>query len=106
MKCENIFESLNFNSLDETFTTLVENEYIKIEKIVTSGQISEKDFWYDQEWDEFVLVLEGSAVITFETKEVTLVRGDSIYINAHEKHQISWSDPKHVTLWLAVFVKN
>lgn len=102
---KNLFDDLVFDKSSEKLETLIENEKVKIEKIITSGQASKKGFWYDQEWDEFVVVLEGSAQITFETKQVTLEKGDFLYIKAHERHHVSWSDPNIVTLWLAVYIK-
>lgn len=89
----------------EHITTLIETAQLEIQKIVTSGQKSPDDFWYDQECDEFVVVMQGSAVIALEDQQLQLQAGDFLYIKAHERHQILSSDPNKVTVWLAIFVK-
>ena len=88
---------------DELVSVLVENENVKIERIVSDGHISPSGFWYDQEQDECVMVLQGSAVITFEDSTQTALNiGDHLNIPAHTKHKVSWTDPKIETIWLAV----
>jgi len=62
------------------------------------------DEWYDQEKDEWVMLLEGSAGIRFEGDDdtLTLLPGDFIMIPAHLRHRVEWTDQKGRTLWLAV----
>lgn len=103
MKVENIFKSIPENLEDEVFESLQQNEKIKIERVVSKGHVSPESGWYDQENDEWVLVLKGSAIIVFEEgEEVTLEAGDYINILAHLKHKVSWMDPEVVTVWLAI----
>lgn len=60
--------------------------------------------WYDQDENEWVMVIEGSGTIEFDDGvSVTLDRGDYLNIPAHRKHKVSWTDPSRVTIWLAVF---
>ena len=40
-----------------------ENEKVRIERIISAGQVSD---WYDQNETEFVVLLEGNAVIEYE----------------------------------------
>ena len=65
---------------------------------------SPPDFWFDQEWGEWVLVLSGSAgvLIDGETEPRTLVEGDYLAIPAHTRHRVDWTDPEQPTVWLAV----
>ena len=101
----NLFESIGDASQKELFETLLENKKVKIERITTIGQTTPEGQWYDQEEDEFVLVLEGSARVDYEDESTRLEKGDYLYIPAHKKHRVSWSDPDRVTLWLAIFIK-
>ena len=61
-------------------------------------------FWYDQEEDEFVLVVKGSAGLRFEGREdiVDLRAGDWFNIKAHVRHRVEWTAPAGETVWLAV----
>ena len=102
----NIFENTPINLENEFFQTLLQNKNITIEKIVSKGHTSPKSGWYDQEQNEWVILLEGEAVLSFETKEdIRLKKGDFINIAAHEKHKVSWTSLEYETIWLAVFYK-
>ena len=91
----------------EVFETLLDNEHLKIERIVSKGHTSPESGWYDQAQHEWVILLEGAATITFEDgKETNLDKGDYLNIPAHAKHKVSWTDPSRETIWLAVFYGN
>ena len=89
---------------EELFDTLCATDDVKIERIVSKGHVSPKGFWYDQEWNEFVLVVQGSAGLKVEDQEdiVVLKAGDYWNIGAHVKHRVEWTDPSCETIWLAV----
>jgi cupin 2 domain-containing protein len=91
------------SSKEEIFETLISNEKVKIERIISYAQTSPEGFWYDQDEDEFVMVVEGEAHIAYDEGELhKLQRGDALYIPAHQRHRVSYtSDP---TVWLAVFI--
>lgn len=90
---------------EELFETLLESSHVTIKRIVSKGHISPKDFWYDQNQNEFVLVVQGAARLLFEHDKqlVSLEVGDYINIPAHQKHRVEWTDPKVETTWLAIF---
>lgn len=48
MSIKNIFESINLDKNSEEFIEIFKSDDIKIERIVSNGQTSPKDFWYDQ----------------------------------------------------------
>ncbi len=103
MKLSNIFDNIPSTSKKEIFNTLFQNRDIKIERIVSYGQTSAVDFWYDQEENEFVLLFEGKAEIEFEDKIVTLKSGDYLLIPKHKKHRVSYTALEQTTIWLAIF---
>ena len=78
---------------------------LRIERIVSHGQASPPGFWYDQKEAEFVMLLAGAARLRFadEGKDRALVPGDWVHIAAHRRHRVTWTDPLHPTVWLAVF---
>jgi len=88
----------------EIFDILCSTERVKIERIVSRGHASPKGFWYDQETNEFVLVVQGHAGLKLENENdiVVLKPGDYLNIDAHVKHRIEWTDPECETIWLAV----
>jgi cupin 2 domain-containing protein len=103
MKKENIFANLVKNKDKEIFQEILSKNNIKIERIVSYGQSSPKEGWYDQEGDEWVMVLKGKAVLSFkESDDVVLESGEYINIPAHTKHKVSWTAPDEETIWLAV----
>lgn len=95
------------NTIDEEqFEALLRGEQVRIERILSKGQTSPAEGWYDQKEHEWVLVLEGCAIIGFaDGREVKLQKGDYLHIPAHVKHKVLWTDPENITLWLCVFYK-
>lgn len=87
----------------EVFLPLLERPGVRIEKIVSRGQSSPADFWYDQDEDEWVAVLDGEAVLEFDSgARQTLRAGDHLFLPANRKHRVAHTtDP---TVWLAIFL--
>ena len=86
----NILKNIPKNLPDELVTILAEGKNFRLERIVSKGHTSPKDFWYDQVENEFVLLLKGKSEVSFEddVKPVTLSEGDYINIPAHKKHRV------------------
>lgn len=103
----NIFDALPPSPLaEEVFSTLLERPGLRVERIVSTGQASPADFWYDQADDEWVLVLSGQARLEWhEPAETRMMRaGDYVFIPAHRKHRVAWTDPATPTVWLAIHI--
>lgn len=97
----NIYKMPGLPINDEVITVLEQNEHIRIERIISTGQQSE---WYDQEETEFVILLEGRAELVFEeNRTVSLEKGDTLLIPAHQKHRVSYTSSEPPCLWLCVF---
>ncbi len=96
---------VNDISKEEIFENLLVTENFRIERIVSKGHTSPKDFWYDQEQNEWVFVVKGHAILFFqdENQEIELQAGDYINIPARKKHQVKWTDPEQETVWLAIY---
>lgn len=62
----NIFAQLPTDLEQEHFQDLLKSSTVRIERIVSHGQQSPAEGWYDQAENEWVLVLEGAAVILLE----------------------------------------
>ena len=101
---KNIFESIHEKFDKEVFEDLLKKDGVRIERILSQGQTSPENGWYDQDEHEWVMVLQGAGIITFEDgREVKMEKGDFLNIPNHHKHKVSWTDPDQVTVWLAVF---
>ena len=98
----NIFDLPELPLPEELTTVLAENSSVRIERIVSTGQVSAD--WYDQEQTEFVVLLQGNAVVEFENdKSVNMTRGDTLLINPHERHKVSFTSTEPPCVWLCVF---
>ena len=101
----NIFAELPSMALThEVLSELLISRDLRIERIVSTGQASPVDYWYDQEWHEWVILLRGSAQLLFEDEsDARFLRpGDFVHILAHRRHRVLSTDPQQVTVWLAV----
>jgi cupin 2 domain-containing protein len=100
----NFFEGVSPDSKEEIFDTIIKNKNVKIERIVSTGQSSPQDFWYDQDENEWVIILEGYGEIEFfDGSIIELQKGDSLNIPAHTKHRVNKTHLDKPTIWLAVF---
>ena len=104
MEPMNLLDNLPSDLPEELFTPLLKASSVRIERIVSHGHASLPGFWYDQDENEWVLVVEGSAAIEFEgqSEPVELRRGSYLNIPAHTKHRVVWTDPNENTVWLAI----
>ena len=101
-----LFRNLPADCPEELIETLISGDGVRIERIVSDGQASAPDFWYDQEEHEFVVVLQGHAVIRFEDgSSVALEPGTWLYIAPHRRHRVESTSPTTRTIWLALFWK-
>lgn len=102
----NLFELIPEDISEEIFTGIARGENIKIERIISKGHTSPESGWYDQESNEWVVVLKGEAKLSFEnSNDVHLVAGSHLNIPAHTKHKVTWTTPNTETIWLAVHYK-
>ncbi|WP_367990159.1 cupin domain-containing protein [Vibrio sp. NTOU-M3] len=100
----NLFKQLPGDLSSEVFEDLIKTEHVRVERIISFGHVTAEDEWYDQPEHEWVVVLEGAGRIRYaDGSEIELNIGDHINIPAHTKHQVSWTKPDAITIWLAVF---
>ncbi len=102
---KSLFDNIPAVLPEELFETIGSSESVKIERIVSKGHASPEGFWYDQDKNEFVLLVQGSARVKIEGNpdSVSLKAGDYLNINAHVKHRVEWTDPKCKTIWFVVY---
>lgn len=100
----NLLENIPANLPEELIEVLSQSGAVRIERIVSRGHASPPGFWYDQDLNELVVVLAGSARLAFESppREASLDPGDYLVIKAHERHRVVWTANETDTVWLAV----
>lgn len=90
----------------ETVDILLERDGLRIERIVSTGQTTQEEKWYDQETDEWVLVVKGAARLRIEgeEKDRDLAEGDFILLPAHCRHRVTRTQNESPTVWLAIYI--
>ena len=101
---ENIFELPDRLPLEELFTKLIDNDRILIERVVSTGQVTPEGEWYDQERDEWLIVLQGEGELGYEDgSQIKLTTGDYLFIPAHQKHRVEHTSAEPPCIWLTIF---
>ncbi|HSA07203.1 MAG TPA: cupin domain-containing protein [Candidatus Gastranaerophilales bacterium] len=101
MKIGNILKLPDGIPEKELFEKLAQGNNVLIERIVSYGHKTPDDYWYDQNKDELVILLQGEAVILFDDEEeINLKSGDYLLIPKHKKHRVEKTSSP--CIWLAV----
>jgi cupin 2 domain-containing protein len=106
---KNIFDlsNLELNSEDEHFESLFDNDIVKIERIVSTGQITTMNTWLNEPKNEWVIVLQGNAAVTFDDNSTFELKvGDQLYIPANQNHRVSFTSENPPCIWLAVHINS
>lgn len=100
----NLFAHLPCLGEAEQFVELLSRPGLRVERIVSRAHASPPDFWYEQPYSEWVLVVAGRAGLRFEDEgQVRILgRGDFVDIVPHRRHRVEWTDASEPTIWLAV----
>ena len=102
----NLFNGIPDTLQEELLQTLAESGQVRIERIVSDGQATPPGQWYDQGWDEWVLLVSGGATLCFEegASPLVLKPGDHVMIPAGCRHRVDATDTGRKTIWLAVHI--
>jgi cupin 2 domain-containing protein len=89
----------------ERIDVLLDTPGARLERIVSTGHATPPGEWYDQDRDEWVVVLRGRARLRIEgePEDRALAPGDHLLLRAHVRHRVEWTDPDEPTVWLALF---
>ena len=99
----NIFDLPSSLPNQELFESLVSADNILIERIISTGQATPPGEWYDQDRDEWVILLQGFASLAYaDGTNIKLVTGDYLFIPAHQKHRVEYTSSDPPCIWLAV----
>ncbi len=102
----NLFNVENARADKEVVEELVNSSAITIERIISTGQASPAEFWYNQVRDEWVALLQGKAIIAWKDGRIKAMKaGDWLFIPAGEEHRIAETSAHPPCIWLAVHGK-
>ena len=88
---------------EELFETLLQTPALRVERIVSTGQMTPPGQWYDQERDAWVVLLQGAATLEYEAGELQpLSAGDHVLIPARRRHRVIFTSQQPPCLWLAI----
>lgn len=94
---------------EEIVNVLYEKNGTRIERITSWHHATPEDFWYDQDEDEWLVLLEGEATLRYDSAQVDenevlrpLKKGEPLLIPAHVRHQIAHT--ANPAIWLCVFI--
>ncbi|MGB6345929.1 MAG: cupin domain-containing protein [Methyloceanibacter sp.] len=83
---------------------LLDRQGLRVERIVSTGQATPEGQWYDQDTDEWVVVIAGTARLRLENEDEDreLGEGDWVLLPAHCRHRVTWTRAEPPTIWLAL----
>lgn len=75
----------------------------RVERIVSWGDVTPPGSWYDQDHDEWVIVLQGEGIVEDDRgARMVLGVGDSLFLPAHLRHRVVATTRTPPCIWLAV----
>ncbi|MCJ7747074.1 MAG: cupin domain-containing protein [Desulfobacterales bacterium] len=107
MVIRNLYSGIPESTVDEIIEPFLKTDHFKLERIISQGQKTPPGEWYDQDTNEWVILLSGSAGLLFEgeTDVCVMHPGDYVHIPAHQRHRVEWTDRNQKTIWLALHYK-
>ena len=80
----NIFTQLPFAALaQELMAEILTTPNLRIERIVSTGQATPTNRWHDQDWNEWVILLRGSARLLSEDEAEARALGPGDYVHKY-----------------------
>ncbi|MDO5718981.1 MAG: cupin domain-containing protein [Tissierellia bacterium] len=96
----NFFENTKFLPSDEEIKIVFENDEIRIERICSNNCPSGP---YFQDNDEWVMILDGEAILEMNGENIDLSKGDSIFIPRKTVHSVLGTSKN--CIWIAIHIK-
>ncbi len=107
----NLFSNIPLELPEELSEVLWETPRVRIERIVSRGHVTPPDQWYDQQTDEWVVLLSGQAQLQLadqppEQEDLLLLQpGDAVLLPAGLRHRVVWTESQVDCVWLALHVQ-
>ncbi|MFP4143992.1 MAG: cupin [Phycisphaeraceae bacterium] len=106
MQSGNLFKNIPPAAAEEAVEVLLNRPGVRLERIASHGHATPPGEWYDQETDEWVVLLSGRAWLRLEDPEQLLEMepGDWMMIPAHRRHRVERTQEGADSVWLALHV--
>jgi cupin 2 domain-containing protein len=100
----NLFADIPQSLVEEQVSVLLAAAGVRIERIVSTGQVTPPGTWLDQDGSEWVALLAGAAGLLIEGEATArvLVPGSHVHLPAHLRHRVEWTSTAPPAVWLAV----
>lgn len=99
----NLFDLPEHLPPDEFFEVLTASSQCRIERIISIGHTTPPGEWYDQDQDEWVILLQGEAELAYDDgQRIYLQAGDYLLIPAHQRHRVESTTTDPCCIWLAI----
>jgi cupin 2 domain-containing protein len=105
---KNIFDIVKIpaNSDEELFESIYNDRNLLIERIISTGQVTPDGIWLEEDYDEWVILLQGNSKIKFDDgKTVEVEKGDYFMIPSNTKHKVILTSKIPCCIWLAIHIK-
>ena len=107
MRARNLFRDISAGP-DETIDALLTGRgSVTVERIVSHGGRAPAEGAFEQDWTEFVVLMQGEARLVALGPEETfdLKAGDWLEIPPKRRHYVAWTSREPPAVWLAVHLK-
>ena len=100
----NLLTRLPWSAPAEVFEPIFQADGIRVERIISTGQVTPEGEWLVQDCDEWVVLLTGEAELMIEGElgPRELRPDDWINIPAGVRHRVDWTSKDPLTVWLAL----
>ena len=100
----NLFADIPSALPEEFIQILWQTPHLKFERIVSRGHATPSGQWYDQDTDEWVVLLQGAAGLRIEGRDdlIEMKPGDYLLLPARTRHRVEWTAADADTIWLAI----
>lgn len=89
--------------IGETLAIWGDLHQLRLERILSDGQSTPPGTWYDQDQGEWVVLLQGKAILEGEEGQIwTLGAGDYLYLPPHYRHRVNQTSGDPPCVWLAL----
>lgn len=100
MQVQRVFALDRMPVAGERIEQLLARGEVRIERILSASGPC------DQAQDEWVLLLQGRAVLEVKGQRITLDAGDALFLPAHTPHSVLNTSAEPACIWLAVHIGN
>lgn len=99
----NLLADLPSAAAGEVFTELLSRPNVRLERIVSEGQVTPAEVPMVQETDEWVLLLAGESALRLgDAADIILRPGDHVFIPAGTPHWVTRTSVTPPAVWLAL----